>query len=342
MLNFCTLFDSNYLSRGLALYHSLEKVCPQFHLYIFAFDEECLHYFTQEAAAYPHCTVISLKEFEDEALLAIKPQRSIAEYCWTCTSSTILYCIQQFQLAHCTYIDADIIFYSNPQVLIDEMGSKDVLISEHRYTPAYNQTDYSGIYCVQFMCFKNTANGLHILNWWRERCLEWCFARLENGKFGDQKYLDDWTTRFTNVHVMQHRGGGVAPWNVQQYTISSGPTLKHQGILTALIFFHFHGVKFYTNKQVSYCGPLYELSEAVKDNLYQPYVQQLLQQQIYLHKKGFLNNSGACQIAPSKFSVWLQFIKSSLQQIKKGKANPLQIKWFNFSRHNHFNTTDKF
>lgn len=342
MLNFCTLFDSNYLTRGLAMYQSLEKTCPQFHLYVFAFDEACLQYLQQQAAAYPHCTVISLAQFEDAALLAVKPQRSIAEYCWTCTSSTILYCIQKFQLSHCTYIDADMIFYNNPQVLIDEMGDNDVLISEHRYTPAYNQTDYSGIYCVQFMCFKNTANGLAILNWWRERCLEWCYARLEDGKFGDQKYLDDWATRFTGVHVMQHRGGGLAPWNVQQYIVSNGPAITYNGVATPLVFFHFHGVKFYTNNKVSYCGALYELDDAVKKYVYQPYVLKILQLQQQLQQQGYTNNNGARQTAPAIFAIWLQFIKSSLQQIKKGKASPLQIKWFNFSRHNHYYRIDKF
>ncbi len=217
MLHFCTLFDSNYLARGLVTYESLMATTEgSAKLYVFAFDDKCYDILTKMQL--PNLVVISLLEFEDAQLLAIKPSRSRGEYCWTCTSSTILYCIEKFKLPHCTYIDADMFFYENPQVLIDEKPSNcSVIITEHRYTPAYDKSKLSGKYCVQFMYFENTEGGMNVLKWWRARCLEWCFNRFEDGKFGDQKYLDDWTSRFSGVHVLKHLGGGLAPWNVQQY-----------------------------------------------------------------------------------------------------------------------------
>lgn len=39
MMNFCTLFDSYYIHKGIALYLSLERVCDDFKLYVMAFDE---------------------------------------------------------------------------------------------------------------------------------------------------------------------------------------------------------------------------------------------------------------------------------------------------------------
>ena len=217
MLHFCTLFDANYLARGLVTYESLMSATEgAAHLYVFAFDDKCYNVLT--SMQLPNLTVISLAEFEDEQLLAIKPSRSRGEYCWTCTSSTILYCIEKFNLPHCTYIDADMYFFQNPKILIDEKPADcSVIITEHRYTPSYDKSKLSGKYCVQFMYFDNTEQGLTVLNWWRDRCLEWCFNRFEDGKFGDQKYLDDWTTRFDGIQVLRHLGGGLAPWNVQQY-----------------------------------------------------------------------------------------------------------------------------
>lgn len=263
MYNYCTLFDSNYLTRGLAMYESLKKYSDNFHLYIFAFDDKSYNLLKKLDIKY--VSVVSLREFEDEELLRVKNDRSTAEYCWTCTPSIIKYSIETYGLDSCTYLDADLYFYNNPSVLIDEMNNKSVLITEHRYTQIYDQSLTSGIYCVQFMTFKNDINGMNVLNWWRDSCNEWCYARLENGKFGDQKYLDDWTSRFEGIHVLQNLGGGVAPWNVQQYDLNDN-NFK-------LIFYHFHNYKFIETQKVELGS--YKLDSNNIDILYKPYTKHL-------------------------------------------------------------------
>ncbi len=272
-LNYCTLFDSHYLTRGLIMYESLKRNHKDFHLYIFAFD--ALSETILKDLNYSEITVISLSEFEDPELLRIKPDRSRAEYCWTATPSTILYCIQKFNLSHCTYIDADLYFYSDPEVLITEMGDKSVLITEHRSTPAYDRSKIAGKYCVQFITFRNDSKGMTVLNWWRNACLEWCYDRYEDGKFGDQKYLDDWTTRFEGVHVLQHEGGGLAPWNIQQYSIKNrnrklGYYNKRRKASGDIVFYHFHYVKFMKH-DVADIGWI-PLQQDVKAQIYQPYL----------------------------------------------------------------------
>lgn len=338
MHNFCTLFDTNYLTRGLALYDSLQQTCPAFHLYVFAFDNNCYEYL--KSRQYPHLTVISLQEFEDPALLAVKPGRSIAEYCWTCTSSTILYCLQKFSLPSCTYIDADMIFYHDPQVLFDEMAGNSVMISRHRYTKPYDLSVTHGIYCVQFMCFKNDERGLKALTWWRERCLEWCYARLEDGKFGDQKYLDDWTTRFEGVHVTQYAGEGLAPWNIQQYSVSMNQEqltiTTPSGRQHPVIFFHFHGVKFYTDHKVSFCGPLYEIDTPTKLLIYIPYIKRLAQIQQALQQEGISwNVQGARTASQPGWKVFINWLTELPRMLKKDPSLLLTPKKLTFSRHFH-------
>lgn len=283
LINFCTLFDSNYAAKGLTMYESLAKHCPSFHLYIFAFDDKLVKIL--EKMELPSVTVIALKDFEDEELLAVKPTRTVAEYCWTCSSSTLLYCLQHFNIDSCTYLDSDLYFFADPSVLIDEMGPEDnVLITEHRYSQKYDHSKTSGKYCVQFMTFRNNMNGLKILKWWRNACLKWCYARFEDGKFGDQKYLDDWPTRFEGVHVLKHLGGGVAPWNMQQYEFSRvNKSVIGKELLTKksfpVIFFHFHYLYCYKKwiiREFMMTDICYEFSSSARNNLYDIYISELI------------------------------------------------------------------
>lgn len=276
MYNFCTLFDSNYLSRGLTLYHSLEKVCDNFHLYIFAFDDRSFAILNKLQLR--HATVIPLNKFEDPDLLGVKPTRTRAEYCWTSTSSTILYVLNNFPVDQCTYLDADMMFFASPKPLFDEMEGKSILITEHRYSPQYNKEALSGKYCVQFVSFKKDVEGLTALRWWRDRCIEWCYARHEDGKFGDQQYLDDWMTRFSGVHELRHLGGGMAAWNVQQYDVfTKNDTLWGKETATGsefpVIFYHFHYLRFLQPDLIELGRRT--LTGKVLRLIYMPYVQAL-------------------------------------------------------------------
>jgi hypothetical protein len=344
MINFCTLFDSNYLTRGLALYESLVKVCPSFHLYVVTFDQASYDYLSTNKPSF--LTPISLQDFEDSALVQVKSTRSPAEYCWTCTPSVILYCIETFNLDACTYLDADMLFFHNPEILFEEDREASIVITSHNYSRIYDQSAISGTYCVQFMYFRNDTKAMKALRWWRERCLEWCYAYVEDGKFGDQKYLEDWPTRFEAVHVLNQPGAGLAPWNLQQYTFYySGKQLtlkeKLSGNSFPVVFFHFHGLKFHTDNKVSFTGSLYELDDQAKDIFYIPYTKELLRISNTIsgvHKN--IKSNGANTESPSRKSVLLNFIRERLILLKRKKLSPLQGRNYNFARHYHYYELD--
>ena len=313
MYNFCTLFDTNYLSRGLAMYRSLENVCDNFHLYIFAFDSKCE--FVLKSLNLKHATIISLFEFEDEELLKVKPTRNRGEYCWTSTSSTILYCIKKYNLPSCTYIDADLFFYSSPKPIFDELGNNSILLTEHRYTPKYDKSKISGKYCVQFITFKNDEVGLSALKYWREKCLEWCYDRIEDGKFGDQKYLDDWTTRFPSVHSLTNLGSGVAAWNVQQYnfkTVNDKIFLIENNTNSKfeMIFYHFHYLRFYENNKIEFGRRT--LSNEVLNLFYKPYIKKLDEAKIEIDKIDYTLNSHGKSTQPKNWKTPILFLYRKL------------------------------
>lgn len=259
------------------MYESLKKQTKSFHLFIFAFDDltfDILQNLKLECA-----TVVSLDEFETSELKDVKRTRTVAEYCWTCTPSTIDYVLKNYDVSHCTYIDSDLYFYSDPSVIIREMeeSGKSVLITEHRFSllPKLYEQDRAGRFCVQFITFMKEEKSLQVLDTWRKQCINWCFARYEDGKFGDQKYLDDWPTFYPNIHILQHQGGGIAPWNLTQYDfIRDGNSLygkvRKSKTEFNVVFFHFQYVKFLENG--SYDIGWYYISSNVIKLFYKPYL----------------------------------------------------------------------
>lgn len=280
MLNFCTLYNSNYAAKGLALYWSLKRVCPEFRLFVFAFDDILAE--ALEKMALPEVTVVTLKEFEDEELLRVKPTRTAVEYCWTCTASTILYCLNNFDIDHCTYLDADLCFFQNPQIMIDEMGDNDIQITPHWFSKECDSTDTSGKYCVQFVVAKNTPNAKKVISDWRNDCLEWCFDGYEDGKQGDQMYLMKWQDNYPGIFESRNMGGGVAPWNMQRYDfmLENDELYVREKELDAkfpVVFFHFHCLV--TKKKWFVYESIYD-SYPITDNciktVYYPYLKELI------------------------------------------------------------------
>jgi len=289
MENFCTLFDSNYLSRGLLLHESLNRNISRFHLFIFAFDQ--LTCDILKSLLLESVTVISLEEFENEKLLEAKKTRSRAEYCWTCTSSTIDYVLEIYKVQACTYLDADLFFYGSPEVLLGELqNGKNILITEHRFSSFAKLFEQrrAGRFCVQFITFADIADSRKILDIWKNQCIDWCYARYEDGKFGDQKYLENWPEQYENVHVLEHEGGGIAPWNARQfhYVLTDD---KLYGIRWAsgerfeVVFFHFHFVRLLKSGFADLGWN--RLSKEVKILFYKPYIRRMIEKENFLEDK---------------------------------------------------------
>lgn len=237
MMNFCTLFDSYYIHKGIALYLSLEKVTDDFHLYVMAFDDDS--YNKLNSLHFAHMTVVNWSIFEKDRILEIKNERTRAEYCWSCGPSVIHYFLTNYKLPSITYLDSDLYFVGNPQIAFDEIGDKSVAITEQGVSE--KSAKLYGKYCVQFMYFKNDVDGLAALTWWRDSCLDWCYQRFEGDKYGDQKYLDQFPVKFKNVHIMTNYGVGIAPWNMHKYAFT-GNTLEYEGNSYPCVFFHMHGI----------------------------------------------------------------------------------------------------
>lgn len=245
MEHYVTLFDSGFLPQGLCLHASLMKHASPFHLWVLCMDEVV----EQKLASLKldHVSLMPLKEVETAALKEVKKSRTKGEYCWTLTPFAPQFVFdRETGVKRVTYLDADLFFFDAPKTLFDELDSsgKQVLITEHAYAPDYDQTKLAGRFCVQFMTFGNNSAGLKVLHWWQAKCLEWCFDRYEEERFGDQKYLDKWPSIFdSEVHILRRPEKTLAPWNVRMF----GERIE--GNLTP-VFYHFQALRIISSAKV--------------------------------------------------------------------------------------------
>jgi hypothetical protein len=278
MRYFCTYFDCHYLARALVLYDSLKRSCGEFQIWMLCMDEES--YAELARLQLPEVNLLKLDELErdDAPLLQAKSNRSRLEYYFTCTPSLPRFILKRnSDVDLITYLDSDLYFFSNIEPLFDEISDRSIAIIAHRFSEAFRKWEWNGIYNVGWVTFRRDEFGMSCLEWWRERCLEWCYDRIENNRFADQKYLDDWPTRFQNVVVLQHKGANLAPWNVGNYKL----TLRDGAIFVddqPLIFFHFHAFK-------QLAGWIYDTqlakykvvpSNIVVRNIFAPYVREVI------------------------------------------------------------------
>jgi hypothetical protein len=243
---FLTFSDLAYAPRALALYESLTRVCADFRLRLFCVDDATKAVFDELSP--PRLRAISMSELEgdDPDLLSVRPTRTTPEYCWTAKASAVLSTFRREpDVDTLTYVDADLMFFHDPRVLFDELADGSILIVPQRHPARLRWWDRWGIYNAGLISFRREESALAALRWWRERCLEWCHARLEDGKYADQTYPDDWPTRFPGARVLAHPGGGVAPWNVTEHVLDRGADGSPTVDGSPLVFYHFASLRLY-------------------------------------------------------------------------------------------------
>lgn len=276
MYNFCTYFDSVYLSKGLALHESLEQHCPEYHLWILALDSRTLD--TLASMKLRNASIISLASFETSELRTACVDRSTQERYWTYTPWWINFVLNGAPVSHVAYIDADCYFFHDPAPVFDEVRGKGVAITPHRFPPKYAAFTTSGLYNVGLVYVeRDHQKARGCINEWQALCTKWCYYRHDPNdpfRFCDQKYWDMLVPKY-GAWPIQHLGVDLAPWNAEgyQYALRDGH-LYVDG--QPLIMYHFHGLTMTPDGHITAWHPTtYTPPQIIHEAVYKPYGQAL-------------------------------------------------------------------
>ena len=244
---YVTLFDKGFLNRGLCLYRSVTKnTAAPFQFWVLCMDDETYEILTK--LKLPHLRPVSHTEFENEELKTIKTTRTLEEYCWTLSAWSTWYVMEKNPEAESvTYLDADLFFYSTLEPIYTAFNGNSVMLIPHRISNDKKSREHKvGRYNVGMLIFKNDISGNACLTWWKEKCIEWCYNKVESTRFGDQKYLDYFEEKFKGVFILPWKGVNLAYWNINSH---KGKVLGKDGDVyiddDKLIFFHFSRFKLY-------------------------------------------------------------------------------------------------
>ena len=274
-----TYFDSRYLLRGLALIASLREVGDWSPVIVVALDEDVERFF--KTVPVIGATVITLPEVEcaDPDLVAIKSGRSRVEYYFTLTSAIanfIMMSVPESSDQWLCYLDADLFFFSSPDGLFFKYADANILITPHGFSSNLMHLSEYGRFNVGFIAWRTNSAGRQCVFDYRERCIEWCFDRVEDGKFADQRYLDAWPLDYAGVVELTSAPINVSYWNIGAFALSSEAEVL---LLNnkQLIAWHFSGLvtRDHWNYGLSHCADEIRSRPEIMSTVYAHYVGKL-------------------------------------------------------------------
>lgn len=270
--NFCTITGKDYVLKVIALHHSLQRHARQFTLWICCID--AVSYNLLIKMNLKNVVLMQVSALEDDRMRKIRNERINAEFCWTLKSVLVEHLLTKNDIDSILYCDGDIFFFSDPKAIFDDWGGNSIYLCPQR---DYEKVERKyGKYQAGLIGFKKDRLGLESLKWWKEKCLEWCYAKPDQGRFGDQKYLDTIAVSFPNVKVSNHIGVDAAPWNCVYGDNHFHIHVKEKQVYlnnSKLVAFHFAKVSLFSENDFDLwsLAPL-QIKGVILHHIYVPYL----------------------------------------------------------------------
>ncbi|MBV8168630.1 MAG: hypothetical protein JO021_17675 [Alphaproteobacteria bacterium] len=302
MRHYCTYLDHNYIPRVLVMADSLRRFGP-FRLHVLCLSPLCARILSELAV--PEFALIELDALERDhpELLGVKPDRTTIEYFFTLTPYLPAYCLERdAALSEITYLDSDLCFFADPELIFAVIGDRSIgIVPQHLSALWAGASAKCGQFNVGWITYRRTEQGMRCLTEYCRDCLDWCYERLEDDRYADQKYLDRWPTAYSEVAIVDLKGVNVALYNVDGYDVT-----ERDGHLWCdderLIFYHFHGVYQSPDGQYAVSFPHEHGTRegTVVRRLYRPYIGQLVaRRQALLRRFPELGSASMVQRMPA-------------------------------------------
>jgi len=278
---FCTTSDINFLHRGLALYDSLIKHNDDFRLFYLCSDTESYEKLKDlDREKIIPVSLDTLLEQDEDLKIAKNNEPSYeainvghktncepkkVQFFWCLSAYFTWWVLDQEDVDEVLYIDPDIYFYNDWQIVFDEIGDKSIGLVRHRipYVSAV------GEYNVGIVYFRKDLKGYSCSDFWKN-----CLLDVTNkyysthGMCGDQKYLELFSPLFgeESVAIIDEKVGHLAPWNLRYHKyLDDGIIWEDRK--QHLIYYHFSDFKANHEKDYYEVGPRHGFTRDINHTL---------------------------------------------------------------------------
>lgn len=243
-LFFFTYFNSNFLIQGTAAISSFLREHPNSHGYIYCDDKFTasalnerfkgesltIQLFNEIPKIKQESEFMELNRDSIELLISLKPFLFLETLSQLSEADLLI------------YIDADLFFYGSAKLILAELGDCDILLTQHIFPQSLLENVKYGQVNAGLILLRKSKASTDLLLDWAAKCRNWCQLRLEDGKYADQLYLDNY---LTDVSVNSIANPGL---NNGMYYFQEKRRLQLESDTVLidsfnLICFHFHGIR---------------------------------------------------------------------------------------------------
>lgn len=291
--------DKNFLSRAIALLHSLlqDADCPE--IWIFSHDS-----FTAEKLN--SLKIVKLRVFRISDLIEKYPElgkiqelKTRSEFLFAITPFLMLFGNEETKES-VWYIDADVYFFKKFNALAMEVKKADVAVSGHNFPKRLQHLEMYGKFNVGIVYMSGNPKSQETIKWWSERCLEDTSLFKSPNVYGDQKYMDHFQQFEIDLYEFESPGVCAAPWNIENVDTFSEIFTYHFSGLRNYAFFSILGFSIYTFKPECWHKKLIAL----------PYLEEITKIEIELFGKRMKDTRQLSRRAVLKMFIFHDFILS--------------------------------
>jgi hypothetical protein len=233
----------NYLSQAYALGNSLKLYAPNDEFFIVLVDEIDDIEISSE---FKHLSPKQILQI-DVTELAFK--YDVIEFSTSVKPFFIDYFFKN-GYDNVIYLDPDMVVYNKLDYLTEQLNSFDFIITPHIRKPYLNYKGstpeeeilFVGIYNLGFFAIKKSMNGLHFIEWWKNKLLNQCYADKNDALHVDQKWIDFLPSFYpSKVLIEKSPTINMASWSIHEVFFSKIGN-KYFVDDCPLLIFHFSGI----------------------------------------------------------------------------------------------------